>query len=119
VGAVQARWSQPAVDIPDGDPFAPTPSTASPRRKIEEVGTPIDVSGERATLNARLARLVDREGELYQVGVECAIKNRDDTSCHACPISQSEADTPLGELCRIGCKQEVACTALAAARCTP
>lgn len=78
------------------------------------MGTPIDLDGPEAKLNARLVSLVRRENHLDERGITCAVKDRADTSCHACPMSQHEAtDSDLGMLCRLGREQEQVVTTIA------
>lgn len=81
---------------------------------IEEVGLRIDLRDPKATLDLRLAELVRREGSLFNGGVTCGIKERADSTCHACPLSQAhEERSALGVLCRIGREQEAVLTELA------
>lgn len=85
------------------------------------MGQPIDLDAEggAARLNERLVVLIHEEGELYAADVRCAIKEQDDTSCHACPIYTDDALDPRSALCAVGREQERICTALAAARTGP
>lgn len=104
--SVKAKWFDDVLpDAGDDDPFA---------ERIEDVGRPIDLSGE-PRLNERLIELVNAESDLFNQGVTCSIKDRSDTACSACPVSRSD-DTPLAALCAIGAEEERVCTALAALR---
>lgn len=108
--ATKARWHT-EIEVPDaeGDPFDEV--------RVEDVGFPIELGHDQARLNERLMGLVNREGELHSVGIVCAIKDRADTACSACPISSHE--TPgggIGALCRTGREQEQVQTELAVAR---
>lgn len=115
MGSVQARWATPAIDVDiEADPFAPMPSVGRPRR-VEDVGIPIDLTDDQPKLRERLIELCSREGNLYNEGVTCSIKERDDTSCHACPLKPDD-DTAL--LCAVGREQEAICTKLAVLRCS-
>lgn len=110
---VQARWHQ-QIDVPvtDEDPFVQHIQT-----RIEEVGEPIHLTRDEALLNERLIELVNIESTLYTLGVRCAIKDRDDTTCHACPLSATEDESaPLHRLCVTGVQQESVLTELAVAR---
>lgn len=81
---------------------------------IEEVGERIDLLEPEARLHLRFRELLDREGRLFNRAVTCAIKDRPDTTCHACPISKAhDRADPLGPLCRLGREQEVVLTELA------
>lgn len=92
-----AEWSE--------DPF---------EQPIEEVGTPIDLGDSQARLNVELVELLRRETNLDRVGITCAIKDRADTTCHACPVSEASRNVkPLGALCRLGREQERVLTELA------
>lgn len=85
---------------------------------IEEVGQRVDLRDPQAGLELRLAELLSREERLFNRGITCAIKDRADTTCHACPVSQAhQRHEPLGVLCRIGRDQEIALTELAVLRC--
>lgn len=104
--SVKAKWFDDVLpDTGDDDPFA---------ERIEDVGQPIDLTGE-PRLNERLIELVNAESELFNQGVTCSIKDRQDTACSACPVSRSD-DSPIAKLCAIGAEEERVCTALAALR---
>jgi hypothetical protein len=84
---------------------------------IEEVGLRIDLRDEAGRLQARLATLLDQETNLLHCGIRCAIKDRENTCCHACPISKAGlSDDPLSALCRLGREQERVVTDLAVQR---
>jgi hypothetical protein len=82
---------------------------------VEEVGQPIDLHGD-PRLNRRLVELVAEEGHLYDRGVTCAIKDRPDTACSACPVAVVDPDDPHGQLCAVGIEQERVLTTLAVQR---
>lgn len=110
--STRANWHTAELDLDDplggDDPFA---------MPIEEVGDPIDLRDRGARLQLRLRELCKKEGNLDRNGVTCPIKDRPDTSCLACPISEAADDTSTrGPLCRIGREQERVCTELAVER---
>jgi len=104
--AVRTNWFA-RFDVPAGDPFD-EPAVAE--AAIEKVGTPIAVDGEFAELEERLVNLLDAETDLFNAGVTCDIRDRADTSCHACPVRD------CGELCEVGCDMETVVTLLAVKR---
>lgn len=83
---------------------------------VEEVGQPIDLLHGDARLNRRLVELVAEEGRLYDRGVTCAIKDRPDTACSACPVFVHAGEGALGQLCALGVEQERTATTLAVQR---
>lgn len=107
----QSNWFVERIDAMQetGDPFAVP---------VEEVGQRIDLRDPAAALHLRLHELMTREAWLFNAGVSCAIKDRPDTSCHACPVSKAhDPSDRLGALCRVGREQETVCTELAVLRC--
>lgn len=108
--STRANWhvEAPVLDDPGIDPFA---------MPIEEVGERIDLRDPKGTLELRLAELLHREGNLFNRGVTCPIKDRPDSTCHACPVSQAHTQEPLSVLCRIGREQESVVTELAVIQC--
>lgn len=95
---VKASWPAPPVEIDTSDPFGDVPA------RVEDVGVEVDLRDEDE-LGARLSASLDDECRLHNAGVSCPIKNRPDTSCHACPIAGR-----YGELCAVGRLQEDLCT---------
>jgi hypothetical protein len=84
---------------------------------VEEVGLRIDLLDEIGRLQARLATLLDQETNLLHCGIRCDIKDRENTCCHACPVSKAGlSDDPLSALCRLGREQERVVTGLAVQR---
>lgn len=111
MAATKANWHvAPAVVGDDEpDPFS---------MPVEEIGERVDLRDPAAALELRLIELVRREDRLTGVDVTCPIKDRNDTTCHACPVSQAhDRRSALGSLCRIGREQETALTELAVLRC--
>lgn len=103
----RANWFVEAAVLPDDepDPFSVP---------IEEVGERIDLRDPKGALELRLKELLNREMSLYSAEVRCEIKDRQDTTCHACPISKAhDRQDALGVLCRIGREQEAVSTELA------
>lgn len=102
MAATKANWHLPALPVDEGDPLAaPDP--------IERHGTPISLSDQEARLNTQLLELLRAEGDLFDAGLRCEIKDRSDTCCHACPLQNR------GELCDLGRQQEDVCTRMAIA----
>lgn len=83
---------------------------------VEEVGQPIDLLHGDARLNRRLVELVGEEGRLWDRGIRCAIKDRPDTACSACPIFEYENEGPRWRLCALGIEQERTATTIAVQR---
>lgn len=100
---VRADWSLPDVIADDVDPF-------QPQARIEDVGVPIRLNGRRADLDARVLELVQAEAALFDRGITCAVKDRPDTCCHACPLRDHGGPV---ELCAVGLEQEQVLTTLA------
>jgi hypothetical protein len=107
---LRADWfTGQGTGLQESDPFAVA---------VEEVGERIDLLDPRAKLELRVRELLYREGNLWQVGVTCPIKDRGETSCHACPVSLAHDRTQaLGTLCRIGREQETVVTELTVLAC--
>lgn len=109
--STKANWFvDQAVPLDDEpDPFS---------APIQEVGERIDLRDGKAALDLRLRELLRREANLFERGTCCAIKDRTDSSCHACPVSKAhDREDALGVLCRIGREQEVVQTELAVIEC--
>lgn len=109
--SVKADWFTerlPGLDD-EPDPFS---------APIEEVGTRVDLRDPKAVLELRLTELLHREGRLFDSGLTCAIKDRSDSTCYACPVSKAhDPSVALSTLCRIGREQETALTELAVLAC--
>lgn len=98
---VKADWHESAtVDGPD-DPFAMASSLAMGHSPLS-----LDLTAD--DLRGRIKRLLKRERFLFdRMGISCPIKDRCDTSCLACPLSEAgDADSSKGRLCRVGMEQE-------------
>lgn len=95
-GAVQANWFQEiALPEEDLDPFA-----------VEERGLPIEVGDEEARLSRALMETMRKEGVYADRGITCAIKDRPDTTCWACPVFKADTTHSLSALCRLGREQD-------------
>lgn len=78
---------------------------------------PIDLSTDQGTLREYLGSLLSQEASLFDAGVTCPIKDKDDTTCLACPVSAArDFGIPKGQLCRVGQEQERVATVLVAQR---
>lgn len=109
--STRANWFVEKAELLDDepDPFA---------MPVEEVGERIDLRDPQAALQLRLDELIRRESNLFAREITCPIKDRADTSCHACPVSKAhDRQDPLGSLCRLGREQEAVLTELAVLRC--
>lgn len=103
---VRANWHTDLPEVDADDPF-----DALQRTDVQDVGQPIDLTTSEPSLNKRLVELVRDEQRLYTKGIECAIKDRPDSCCSACPVHGR-----FGELCRIGRDQERVSTYLSVLR---
>lgn len=87
-------------------------STIAERRRPASARGPIDLSTPVPELRDWLGELVRREGNLFECGTTCALKDMPGGNCSACPLSRAnETDGSLDEmhltgLCRIGAEQE-------------
>lgn len=105
---LRADWHEgaaPAAPPPGVDPFD-MPSSA--------VVATLSIDTDSQKLFDRLRALVGFEGGLFNKEVTCAIKDRPETCCSVCPVSQSNGDSDKAFLCRIGVEQEQILTLLAA-----
>lgn len=107
MAAARANWHLDHVETPlSEDPFDVP---------VEEVGERIDLTDASERLHARLRILCQREARIAELGITCAIKERPDTACSACPVCQANnPESPISLLCRTGREQEAVCTELAA-----
>lgn len=111
MSTARANWFvEQAISLDDEpDPFS---------MPVEEVGERIDLKDPAGALQIRLTELLRRESNLFNASVTCAVKDRPDTTCHACPISMAhDREHALGALCRVGREQEIVLTELAVLRC--
>lgn len=85
----------------------------------------IDITTPTPVLEHRLDELLRREGNLYDCGTTCALKDLPDGNCLACPVSMAEAEVIPGMsyedaskrlLCRVGREQQVVAMTLIAQR---
>lgn len=106
---IKADWFDGVVAQDDADPLGPP---------IERVAEIIEV-GDTAKLNERLQSLMATEARLWDAQVTCAIRDRPDTCCSACPVRRTDPLERLYELCRVGVEQERVVTAMAVQRQAP
>lgn len=106
----RANWFLDELQVEEQpDPFA---------APIEEVGQRIDLRDPHDQLQLRISELLRGESNLFASGITCAIKDRPDTTCHACPVSKvNKPEEALSALCKLGRQQEAAMTELAVLTC--
>lgn len=104
MSTVKANWFVEASDLPADDPFGEKP-------RAEVVGRPIELDNAEQ-LQARLNGSLTREGELFERGVTCAIKDDAQASCAACPLRHMDPLDALTPLCAVGIEQEQLITRL-------
>lgn len=91
----------------------PVPNSARP---------PVDLDSPEPVLREWLDELIRREGNLFDCGTTCPLRDLPDSNCSACPVSRAhETDGTLDEmrltgLCRIGAEQERVLMLLSAQR---
>jgi hypothetical protein len=93
---VRANWFDDDVDLD---------------AEVAKLGKPIQLNAA-GELRVRLHGLIDEERGLYERGIECAVKDRSDTSCLACPLNGRDERAPL---CEIGERQDRLLTEIAIA----
>jgi hypothetical protein len=102
--AIRADWHEGSEveDGPVSDPFA-LASSATMAYSPLSLDLTLDDIGER------IKRLFRRERFLFDMGIECPIKDKCDTSCLACPLNEANnPDSSRGRLCKVGVEQEQA-----------
>lgn len=104
MSAIQANWHVAALDGDGEDPFGIRP-------RVETVGKPIPLDGE-PRLVERFEALIDREGQLFNAGVICAIKDDQQACCSACPLRHVDPLDEMSSLCEVGIEQESVLTRL-------
>lgn len=92
---MKANWHLEDVPVDRSDPFA-TPAPHAQR---------VDLS-DPAMLRAKLTALLTVEGRLADRGVTCALKDRPDSCCSACPLRGTTRARHLRQLCNVGVEQE-------------
>lgn len=98
--AVKARWPGAKVARASGDPFEDVPEGSGRYAEVDPY--------------ERLKRLMDAETALLNRQVTCAVRDRADTSCCACPKRGRIPD--LKALCDVGAEQERLVTELSCNR---
>lgn len=105
---VKADWGTATVE-PDAQPadvFDPEAMTTFRAMK------PLDLSSSQAQLHERLVELLRHEGELFDCGITCPMKDNPETTCSVCPVTRAHEtsgsleDLKRAHLCRIGTEQE-------------
>lgn len=100
---VRANWFTEEIT---GDEPAPFATIAPAEERVEDVGVPFDLRDPDLMI-ADLRGLIRAEARLFMEGVTCAVKDRVDTSCSACPFAHHEEEGhPLQALCQVGRNQE-------------
>jgi hypothetical protein len=89
----RANWHLEDVTVDQSDPFA------------APLAQRIDLS-DPAVLRAKLTALMQLEGKLEDRGITCAIRNRPDSCCSACPLRGTSRVQRISALCRVGVEQE-------------
>lgn len=108
----KARWGAlDALPLDDVDPF----DEVDLPQRVQDVGVPFDLRDlSTHDLHQRLAVTLEQEAKLFAAGVLCKVKERPDTSCHACPIYQGDRDNEeMAPYCRLSREQESILTMLA------
>lgn len=73
---------------------------------------PFDLSTPAPELEGWLGELLRREGNLFDCGTTCPLRDKDESNCSACPVSQAAREDGtieemrLSKLCQIGAEQE-------------
>jgi hypothetical protein len=121
MSSVRARWGLDDLAVDGSDPFLglePSQPDDPEPIDVRDVGMPIDLTGDVATLKAdldqRLIALMREETQLYERGVTCDIRHRPQTTCLACPVASE--DGPMGRLCSNGRESDRVSTAMVALR---
>lgn len=104
--SVRADWGVTDAAPSVVDPFGPAQEPQSP----EMLSPPVDLSTPTPVLRERIDELLHREGNLFDCGITCPLKDLPDATCLACPVSRAdetrEEITREGLLCQIGQEQE-------------
>lgn len=104
---VKAEWNlQELVMLePEDDPFADV--------DIEDVGQPIRIDSDSATLATELTHLTTRINRLWASGTTCDLMLKPDVTCHACPLYTDDWHEKRSALCGLGRQQEATATKMA------
>lgn len=106
---VRADWHEDAVVAPAGSgPFGLPSSTGM-------TFGPLSLDLTVPDIREKLVKLARRERFLFdQRNLSCPIKDKCDSTCHACPLNQADnREHRKSPLCRVGIEQEQALTMLA------
>ncbi len=103
----QANWFSDLKGSVDDDVFGP---------RVQDVGKPIDLTGDAPALNERLTGLLRQEFELEQAGTTCEVRNQSDSTCSACPLRQTDPLEAATALCNVGVEMDRVLTRIAIIR---
>lgn len=122
---IKADWGQSALDgcaDLESEParttrtFDPFDAARSALSMINLIDSKMPVSGvcletPVEELHRMLSISIRREARLDAAGVTCALKEKAECSCLACPFNKSQDDhDPKQSLCRIGMEQNILTT---------
>lgn len=101
---VRANWFLDDVRVGDSDPFGAADAPPAPR--VQDVGVEFDLRDPDMVL-AGFADLIQVEADLWDQGVTCAVRDRNDTNCSACVFAHHDEDGHrLQRLCQVGREME-------------
>lgn len=113
---VKADWGATAVADPPAslgfDPLALSSSSAMAATKPATADKPLDLSTPEPQLRQWMGELIRREGNLFDCGTTCPLRDLAESTCSACPVSQADREDGtreemrLAKLCQIGQEQE-------------
>lgn len=116
---VKADWGCSAVAEPASPAFDPmslrTSAAVTPpgtAMKPIDAEKPLDLTTPIPELRSWLTELVRREGNLFNCGTTCPLRDKLEGNCTACPVSQAGRkdgtldEMRLSSLCKVGAEQE-------------
>ncbi len=96
---MKADWFSGPAQATAPDPFADSP--------LPFGSTLISLDSSLAELDEKIRDLNRREGNLFDMGITCDLRDCSESTCLACPVSKlGDPDSPLSALCRVGQEQE-------------
>lgn len=104
---VKAEWNlqELVMNEAEDDPFADV--------DIEDVGEPIHIGPDSASLATELNHLTTRINRLWAGGTTCELMLKPDVTCHACPLYTEDWHEKRSALCGLGRQQEATATQMA------